>query len=197
MGAVGVHDPVEALNAQARALGWPSRVDASLAFESRGLAQLVDAWRDCLGDRKIPPRSAMSARALKSNLNRVALFERVPGGEQGRRYRVRLIGTKLSLVWGDMTGKFLDEALPPKLVPRWHAFADVVLALQQPMRFLARADYQDKDHLAVEAAAVPLANDDGDPTMVMAAMYLSSEKPWDRIIAKFDGTVPPELRRAS
>lgn len=188
------HDLVEAVNAQAHEQGWPARVDPTLAFESPALAFFVQTWRDHLHGRTMPSRSDLSARTMRNHLGRLMLFERVEG-PTGRRYRVRLMGTGLNQVWGDMTGKFIDEVIPERLLPRWHAFIELVLAAGAPLRFTARVDFQGKDFLVAELGGVPLTDDAGEPTMVMAALHTSGEKPWDQVIATYDGVKPrPQWR---
>jgi hypothetical protein len=149
------HDPVEALNAQAQALGWPTHCDTQLSFDKPELTRFVSVWEEQRGDRLMPSRGDMQARALKHLLNRVILFERIKA-DDNRRYHVRLMGTGLSPIWGDLTGKYVDEAIPPHLQPRWHAFLDVTIAHRAPMRFVSRVDYQEKHFLTVEIAAAPL-----------------------------------------
>jgi hypothetical protein len=146
----------------------------------------VTVWRERLAGRAMPLRSDIPARALKRNLKRIMLFERLETPE-GHRYRIRLMGTSLVLVWGDLTGQFVDVAVPPQLAPRWHAFLDLMLQIRQPMRFVARVDFQAKSYLVAEIAAVPLADEAGNPTMVMGALHISSDRQWDSIVARFPG----------
>jgi hypothetical protein len=178
------HDPVEALNAQAQALGWPTHCDTQLSFDKPELNWFVAIWEERRADRLMPQRGDMQARWLKHLLTRVLLFERTKEAD-GRRYRVRLMGTGLVQVWGDLTGKYVDEAIPAHLQPRWHAFLDVTLAHRAPMRFVSRVDYQEKHFLSVEIAAAPLADDEGHPAMVMCAMHATSEKSWEVMASAF------------
>jgi hypothetical protein len=181
------HDFVEALNAQAREQGWPARCDATLSFEEPQLASFVHTWRSQLGGRVMPARSDMTVRVLKQQLHRIILFERVEDEGKARRYRVRLMASGLAHVWGDVTGKYLDEVIPPHLLPRWYGFSDAVLYVQQPLRFTAQVAFQGKDFLVAELAVVPLSDDAGRPTMVMAAMHTSNDRSWEVAMARYDG----------
>ena len=49
----------------------------------------------------------------------------------------------------------------------------------------------------LNALGVPLSDDSGNPTMVMAAIHASSEKAWDMLIAKYDGIQPKQRRMFS
>jgi hypothetical protein len=180
-------DFVEALNAQAREHGWPARCDDTLSFEEPQLAFFVKTWRSQLRGRVMPARSDMTVRMLKQNLHRIMLFERVEEDGKERRYRVRLMASGLAHVWGDMTGKCLDEAIPAHLLPRWYGFCDAVLHVRQPLRFTAQVQFQGKDFLVAELAVVPLSDEAGLPTMVMAVMHTSGDRSWEVAMARYDG----------
>jgi hypothetical protein len=188
------HDFVEALNALAHERNWPARCDATLAFEEPQLAFFVETWRSQLRGRVMPARADLTARVLKEHLHRIMLLERVEDEERGRRYRVRLLASGLALVWGDMTGKYLDEVIPPHLLPRWYGFSDAVLHIRQPLRFTAKVDDQGKDFLVAELAVVPLCDEAGRPTMAMAAIHTSGDMSWEAAMARFDG-IHPKRRR--
>ncbi len=177
MEAVLSHDPVEALWAQARDNGWPVVVDPLQAYRHQDLRDFVDLWQSKAIGGVIPRRSALSARELKPLLSRIILCERV----DGPRYRVRLMGTSLAPIWSDMTGKYFDQALPPQLQARWSAVIDGVLAAGGPVRLMSRVDYEDKNFLVAELAAVPLADETGRPTMVMGAIHASADRSWQEV----------------
>jgi hypothetical protein len=171
------HDPVQKLRAQARDSGWPVIFDPELNFDRPALGNFIKLWQAKRGNRPMPARSDFSARDLKANLSRVILFETAPG----TRYRVRLMGSALTQVWGDLTGRFVDEAVPPHLLPRWIGFLEGVLALRRPLRLKAQVAFMEKTYLVAEFAAVPLCDDAGHPTMVMCVVNASSDHPWSRV----------------
>jgi hypothetical protein len=171
------HDPVEALWAQARAGNWPLLIDPDLAYERQGIRNFSDLWRSRARNGRIPHRREFTARDLKANLSRLILFEKLDGS----RYRVRLMGSALARVWGDLTGQLIDEALPPHLVPRWEALVESVLLIGRPLRVMSRVDYLEQNFLVAEIGAVPLADDAGCVNMVMAVIHASSERPWEEV----------------
>ena len=144
---------------------WEANCDPALGFESKFLIEGLAAWK-LAGDGATPPRSAMSARALKSCIGHVAIFERTAEG----RWRVRLMGTRMTSVIGEMQGKFVDEALPRKAGRRWHAALDATLSGMQPLRFVSRVAFRDLDFLKAEILLAPLLDDTGKPTMVFAVV---------------------------
>lgn len=160
---------------------WHSLCDPSLAFVHPELTRLLELWRSEAGDGGIPPRRVMSPRLLKSFLRDIALYERVKGDDGVRRYRVRLIGTAFAQIIGDMTGKFVDEALPKEFVPRWHAALDATLGHAAPLRFLGREDTKGMTFLTGEFFSAPLLTDDGEPSMVLAAARFSGKRPWEEV----------------
>jgi hypothetical protein len=171
------HDPVEAFRAQARAAGWPLLCDTTLSFERPELSLFVAVWREKAKDGRVPARSEIAARDVKACMRKIILWER----HEGPRDRVRLIGTALVPIWGDMTGRFVDEVVPADLQPRWQAHIGTVLAARRPLRFVTRVDFQNQAFLVAEMASVPLCDDLGRPTMVMCAIHASSDRSWEDI----------------
>lgn len=159
---------------------WHSLCDATLRFNHPDLARLLTLWRSEASDKPIPFRRTMSPRLLKSFLRDVALYERIGEGTS-RRYRVRLMGTAFAQILGDLTGKFIDEAVPPAFVPRWHASLDATLATGAPLRFLGRADTKSMAFLTGEFFSAPLIADDGQINLVLAAARYSGKRPWDEV----------------
>jgi hypothetical protein len=122
----------------------------------------------------------MSPRLLKSFLRDVAIYERVLEGEM-RRYRVRLMGTAFAQILGDLTGKFIDEAVPAEFVVRWHASLDATLGAAAPLRFLGREDTKGMTFLTGEFFSAPLVADDGRTNLVLAAARYSGKRPWEEV----------------
>lgn len=171
-------------NAAASKGGWHSLCDETLQFAHPDLVRLLELWRSETGEDGIPLRRVMSPRLLKSFLRDIALYERVKGDDGRRRYRVRLIGTAFSQIVGDLTGKFVDEALAADFVPRWHAALDATLAKGAPLRFLGREDTNRMTFLTGEFFSAPLIADDGQMNLVLAAARYSGKHPWEQVDAE-------------
>jgi hypothetical protein len=157
---------------------WHSLCDATLRFNHPDLTKLLTLWRNEAGDKPIPLRRTMSPRLLKSLLRDIAIYERVGDGGD-RRYRVRLMGTSFAQILGDLTGKFIDEAVPEPFVPRWHAALDATLGAGAPLRFLGREDTKGLTFLTGEFFSAPLIADDGQMNLVLAAARYSGKRPWE------------------
>jgi hypothetical protein len=181
---------VKALNQKAAREKWYHYCDPSLAFSDPAHGTLLNLWRSKAGDRSMPKRSEMTLRDLKDVLRHLIVLERVERNPS--RYRGRLIGTSLTSMAGDQTGKMLDEVVPAEHLPRWVECCDLILDGAQPMRFVGRVHLEGKEYLNAENLYVPLANDSGEPTFVMAVCrytprHTESEESWESQVAAISG----------
>jgi hypothetical protein len=77
--------------------------------EDRVLSAVLKYWRSKLGGRAMPRRADIDPTEIPHLLPHLQLVERV-----GARYRYRLAGTAIVEAYGgELTGKFVDEVLPP------------------------------------------------------------------------------------
>lgn len=165
--------------------GWHSLCDDTASFAHPDLVKLLELWRsEAQAAAGIPPRRVMSPRLLKPFLRDVALYERLVGGDGKRRYRVRLIGTAFAQILGDLTGQFIDEAVPKDFVVRWHGSLDATLGHGAPLRFLSREDTKGMTFLTGEFFSAPLLADDGQMSLVLAAARFSGKRPWTEVDAE-------------
>jgi len=167
------------LNQRAEAEGWPMRCDGDLVFERPELAQLCKLWLERATDG-VPTRAALDIRTLKPYASHLIILERCGEGAR-QRYRFRLFGSSLVLLFGEHTGRFLDEMVTPALLPNWQAFYDCVLENEQPFRFINYYRIPTQDYLRGEILAAPLADEDGRVRLVLAATYVGLN----------DGVLPP------
>lgn len=166
-------DPVAALNAHAIAMGWGIRCYEDLHFVQPELNRLRDVWQDKARIAGWPSRAEMDARVLKPFLSHVSLLERVTESGGGRRYRLRLLGTAVAELLGEQTGRYLDEFLPDRVLPRWMMLYDTVLAGREPLRFVSRFEIPQMSYLDGEFFAAPLGNDGARPTLILNATYFT------------------------
>jgi hypothetical protein len=156
---------VKTLNEKAAREKWYHVCDPTLSFSDPSYDQLLELWRSKAGERKMPVRSDMTPRDLKTLLRNILVLERVSLGPS--RYKFRLVGTGLHNMAGELTGKMVDEVVAPEHLPRWVDCAELILDGGQPMRFLGRVHLEGKEYLNAENLYVPLANDAGEPTFIM------------------------------
>jgi hypothetical protein len=159
--------PCDRMNARSAAEGWPTRCDATLAFEDQRLAALLAIWREAGGGR-MPRREDFTARMLGKHLQHLTFVEMAQG-----RYRFRLFGTALARFTGDWTGKFLEEAVPEVFLPSWRATYDTVVEACAPLRFTARFRAAELEHIAAETLAAPLAAPGAGPSDAVSGLLVS------------------------
>lgn len=176
----------KALNQKAAKEKWYHYCDPTLAFSDSSYDQLLNLWKSKAAGRQMPRRSEITARDLKDVLRNIVIFERMQRNPS--RYRWRLIGTSLTGMAGDNTGKMFEETLPPEHLPRWIECSDLVLDGGQPIRFLGHVHLQGREYLDAENLFVPLANDVDEPTFMMGFCRYTprcsdSEESWENRIA--------------
>jgi hypothetical protein len=140
--------------------------DETLAFESPILKDAYAAWSAA---GAIPKRSAFTPRTAKTFLGNLIIFER-----KGGSFLVRLMGTRISAVLGEMQGKLIEEAIPPEVAERWTAILSEVLSASKPMRVVKTVSFSDLHYLGAELLLAPLLDADGQPTMVFAVAAFRS-----------------------
>jgi hypothetical protein len=173
---------VEAFNDAAAQNGWPILCDGGCDFSNPVLADLLSLWQaEAAGG--VPARQAMTARKLQPFMRNIAIYERIGEAAQ-RRYRVRLMGSGIVQYYGELTGKYVDEAVPEKYLPRWYALSDISLMMQRPVRLVLRADTFDKSYMVAEYLCAPLAADGGAVKFVLLGMNFDGRRPWSVVEAE-------------
>jgi hypothetical protein len=162
-------DPIAKFNALASSKSWPMRFERAVKLDHPRLVELREIWTR-LAHAGIPDRAAFSARVLKPFLPNVAIVERVSAG--GRwTYRFRLIGTETARLFGDQTGKTLEQALPPAFVERWTTAYDMILAAECPVRVISQFALPQVSYLDGEGIHLPLRDETGAVTVILTTAY--------------------------
>ena len=187
-----LHTAARTLNQRAEREKWYYFCDPSLGFSDDYHVQLLNLWRNKSEGGAMPKRSAFTPRDLKDVLRNIVMFERVE--HDPSRYRWRLIGTNLTNMAGDNTGKMFDETLSPDHVTRWTECADLILGGTRPLRFIGRVHLKGREYLDAENLFVPLSNDNGEPTFVMGLCrytprHSENEESWENQIASIPGSM--------
>jgi len=169
-------DPVAALNARAVAMRWGMHVDRDLAFVQPELKALCALWREKARATGRPSRADFDARSLKAFLPHVSIVERIAGADGAWRYRFRLSGTALVRLFGETTGRFLDEFIPEPFLERWTLGYDTVLASNAPLRFVSRFELPQVSWLDGESFSAALSNGAEPPRVVLGALYVTPKR---------------------
>ena len=180
------------LNQRAARERWYHVCDPALTFSDSFHDPLLGLWRTKACGRPMPKRSDITPRDLKDVLRNIVMFERV--AQAPSRYRWRLIGSSLTSMVGDNTGKMFEETVPAEHLPRWIECGDLVVDGGQPLRFLGRVRLEGREYLDAENLFVPLADDMGQSTFVMGLCRYTprrseSEESWENQIASIPGAL--------
>src|ERR1700678_1789391 len=100
----------KAFNQHALSHRWHMACDPGLAFSEAYHAPLLGIWQARPAGRKMPLRSQMTPRDLKDYLRHIILVQREEANPS--RYRWRLIGTSVTEIVGEHTGKLFDDSIP-------------------------------------------------------------------------------------
>lgn len=161
---------VDSLNRIADSRGWKLFCDASLSFEHPPLNVARDIWRAKSTSERILARAEFSAREMKPFLRHLSILDIVKEASRSR-YQYRYVGTEIEIHFGPITGLYLDEFLPPELLPRTVACFDIVCERRQPLRFLTQFALPEVDFLGAEMFVFPLADDGINPNKLMSITY--------------------------
>jgi hypothetical protein len=165
-------DLAAAINARASAFGLQFHCDSDLDFDRAELGALRDVWRGSAARLALPKQHDFDGQALESALQQSAVMERVAGLNGISRYRVAYAGSNVTAVMGDQTGRFIDEFVPPALLPRWLGLFDAVLGGGIPLRITTRFEFPAFAYAAGEMFIAPLADETGKPNLVIIGLYM-------------------------
>lgn len=163
---------------------WPMLCDHTCTFTYAKHGELYALWHDLAGPGGVPYRRDFSPRRLQPYMKSIVIYERIAGEDGRTRYRVRLMGGNITPVLGELTGRYLDEAVSDKYRPRWCAMIDASLAAGAPLRMLSRSDSFDKAYLIGEYFCAPMRADDGATNLVLAAGHYEGTRSWTELAAK-------------
>jgi hypothetical protein len=167
-------DPAELLNAMSHREGWSMRADTSLKFDQPELNAMRDVWLEKAGAAGgLPGRDDFDARTLKPFLRHVSIVERAVHPSGRHSYRYRFYGSALAQRFGEMTGQFLEMAIPPDRLKRWIAAFDAVIEGGVPMRMLSYFEIPRVSYLNGESLSAPLSNKGKKPNAILACTYFT------------------------
>jgi hypothetical protein len=179
-----------ALNQKAAQQKWHHFCDPGLAFSDPIYQRFLSLWQIKAGVRAMPARSDMTFRDLKDFVRDIVIFERT--SIDPSKYSWRLIGTKVTEIAGNNTGKTFDETIPPEHLPRWIECGDLIIDGGRPLRFLGRVHINGREYLNAENLFVPLANDKDQAAFAMGFCRYTprrtdNEETWESLIAAVPG----------
>jgi hypothetical protein len=147
----------------------PFVIDRSATFTRPATIQALEYWRSVKGDRAMPARADISPAALRGVLPQIGLVDLPGPDDRPTAYVIRLAGDAITRVFGTLTGKPIDQILPPHILERWIACFDAARADAAPVRAASRIAFQNKTWLQAEVLLAPLGQA-GQVSMLFAAV---------------------------
>ena len=152
------------------------RFDSSLEFERAELNHLRDVWKEKSRAKGFATRADFDARTIKSFMRNVTILDVLAQPDGGRRYRYRYFGSSIVEVFGEQTGHFIEEFIPPDKMARWTAGHDLVVLSGRPLRFCISYNSPAINYLSSESLVMPLADDSGTVVMLMCCLYFGPKR---------------------
>lgn len=138
--------------------------------------EIFDYWRRKAPADRLPGRQHLDPVEIPQLLRHIALYD-VIIGPAGQRFRARLVGTGAAEALGaDNTGRFVDDIMPPHAYPDFHAAYMDVVANRRPHYWERALPFANRDFLAIQRLALPLAAD-GMTVDVVLACYVAVAHP--------------------
>lgn len=151
--------------------------DAELEFDRPELNQLRDIWREKTKSKPIASRADFDARTVKPFMRNMAILDVEHMADGTRRYKSRYEGSALVEVFGEQTGRYLEEYMPPDRIARWRAGHDLVVLSARPLRIVVNYNSPQISYLRSEILCFPLSEDGTTINMVMGFNYFSPKQP--------------------
>jgi hypothetical protein len=147
--------------------------DRDLQAKQPAIIRARDYWQSCRGERPMPNRVDLDPVAMRGFTEHVGLVEirRDTGAEVD--YFIRRAGTRWEALFGPMTGRLIQEFLPPEVETRWRQVFDAVCDAKAPLRVTTDILFQNKSWLEAEMFVGPL----GDNEVAMLFLAFTS---WTR-----------------
>src|ERR1700684_2922227 len=86
----------------------PIAVDDSLAFVQPETIAALAYWKSKLGSRLMPSRADLDPREMRSFMPHIALVELRQTADGAQDYYMRLTGTSIEQVFGQLTGQLIS-----------------------------------------------------------------------------------------
>lgn len=125
-------------------------------------------WQSKAPPGRLPGRQHIDPLEIPRLLPHIALYD-VVRQDNDFRFRFRLVGTGVAEALGaDNTGRFIDEIMAPDAYGPLHAHYSVIVRQGVPQYWRRNLPFANRDFLAVQRLALPLAADGITVDMIMS-----------------------------
>lgn len=125
-------------------------------------------WLRKRGIRRAPARRDFDPVEMRDFLPNLYMFDVV---EPGARLRYRLIGTAVAELAGEVTGKFIDEVLPPAMYAALRPHYDDVVRHFIPRYHANDLGWQGRPYIRYYRLLLPLSDDQRSVNMALGIHY--------------------------
>ncbi len=134
------------------------------------LSAIYDYWLSKCREGRLPGRRDMDMVEIPPSVLPLIMMLDVENGPKRRRFRYRLIGTKVAEYAGrDFTGEYLDEILPPARAVEISACIDAAIDTRVPNMRESPYAFPLRDFNHVRRLFLPLATDGRNVDIVINA----------------------------
>ncbi len=143
-----------------------------------GIRDFYALWRALRRGRLVPSRADFDPVAIRAYLPNVFMIDVEDGGA---RFRYRLCGTAVAEVYGDFTGRYVDEFVSPDF--RDTAIARLRdVALRFHVHYLVQAlTWQDRPYIRYRRLLMPLSDDQRRANILLGIVYSESDPDADAL----------------
>ncbi|WP_219846138.1 PAS domain-containing protein [Emcibacter nanhaiensis] len=130
------------------------------------LKALFNYWQKIRGERDMPAKADFSPAAVPKLLPYIALFE---VEENPRRYRTRLVGSKITEIFGlNITGAYTDER------PEFDEFMkrqSWLVENKTPYLYIDSLEWINKEYLHYKGLGLPFSDDMENVNFIMYGVF--------------------------
>jgi hypothetical protein len=147
--------------------------DALSRIRHPKIRELYRYWLVKRGGRRAPARVDIDPVELRGLLPHISLFDVV---EPGPRLRFRLVGTAVTEIAGEATGKFIDELVPAHVYARLHEqYVDIVRNLVGRYT-VADLEWQGRPYLRYHRLLLPLSDDQRSANLMLGIGFMDQQR---------------------
>jgi len=150
--------------------------DWDLGFTQTAPRLACDYWTLRRGSRAMPSRDDLNPSDMRKFSPHVGLIEIRTDADGQPDYFIRRSGGKWEEIYGQMTGRYLHQFLPPILEGRWRAVFDAVCERNAPVCVRSGIEFQGKTWLSAEMFVAPLGRDGKVDMLLMCFVSWSSSE---------------------
>ena len=139
----------------------PVEISREPVFRCAENQAAIAYWQSKCRGRAMPARADIDPTEMRPFLPHVGLVETPDGSAARPDYRIALAGSAIESVLGPLTGRLLQEAVPPMIARRWRSVYEVAVTEAVPIRATSRVSFEAKNFLMAELLVAPLTGDPG------------------------------------